>query len=667
MPIRNPQSTIRNCLCATLLLLAAAGSVRAQGTQSGPLRKTDLIRLLASGRPPGNVALMVRRRCLAFTPSPRDRFDLAEAGADKEVLDAMDGCASRAARPGGSAALRLVVPARLRATAGSEVTLTVRLLRGGVPQAGKSLQLRGATAIPGGALQEPGAVTDARGVATFHVLAGMEAGTWSLDVITVGDMPAQATVQLVTAAPTLLAEVFPPVVVVRQGSRTPALVRVVVRGAGGVPVAALPLELRGISAQLGPLPPVPTDGSGMALLPIPAGALRAGGTIGVYARGAQLAGVTARIETPAISDDRTQFIAGMGQRSNVHTTLRQPLLLEVRDTAGVPVGDYAVRFSAVNAALTNAETVTDSTGVARTTVTLGDRAGPVVITATVGRVSRTTNLYATAGPAQTLVVEQSGRPIDSLVLATPVTATVRMVARDAWGNEAILLGQTATVSGTAAGLRNLRGVATAPGTLVLEPRRNGRATLEVSATGEGRRLSARLPLQVTLPGSPGGWVYGARAGGAAFNYGFKSSPTIDGRAGFRTELMVGRDVAPGVRVLGGLGLGVVRAQAGPANVAVGLVQGLVRGEFDLTRNTAVVPVLTLGGGAYRIKSTDQNHIVYHTSLFWLAGAGVDFPLGPSVMGGVRVERQQLYEANSTNANGSVGALTLLELGVRVTP
>jgi hypothetical protein len=667
MTIRNPQSTIRNCLCATLLLIGAAAPLAAQGSPSGPLRKTDLIRLLASGRPPGNVALMVRRRCLAFTPSPRDRFDLAEAGADKELLDAIDGCASRATRPGGSAALRIVAPARLRATAGSEVTLTVRLLRGGVPQAGKSLQLRGATAIPGGMMQEPGAVTDARGAATFRVLAGMESGTWPLEVVAVGDMPAQTTVQLVTAAPTLLADVLPPVVLVRQGSRLPAVVRVMVHGAAGAPVAALPLELRGISAQLGPLPPVQTDGTGMALLPIPPGALRAGGTIGVFARGALLATITARIEAPAISDDRTQFIAGTGQRGNVHTTLRQPLLLEVRDTAGVPVTGYAVRFAATNATLTATETATDSAGVARTTVTLGDRAGAVVITATAGLVSRTTNLYATAGPARTLVVEQNGRAIDSLVLATPVTATVRMVARDAWGNEAILLGQSATVSGTAAALRNLRGVATAPGTLVLEPRRNGRATLEVSATGEGQRLSARVPLQVTLPMAQGGWVYGARAGGAAFHYGFDSAPGVDGRAGFRSELMVGRSVAPGVRVQGGLGLGVVRARAGAASVAVGLIQGLVRGEFELTRNTTVVPVLTLGGGAYRIKSTDQANVVYHTSLFWLVGAGVDYPLGSRVMGGLRLERQQLYEENSKYAKGSVGALTLLEVGVRVTP
>jgi hypothetical protein len=305
--------------------------------------------------------------------------------------------------------------------------------------------------------------------------------------------------------------------------------------------------------------------------------------------------------------------------------------------------------------------------VARTTVTLGDRAGPVAITASVGLVSRTTTLYAAAGPAQTLVVMQDGRPIDSLALATSLPATVRMVARDAWGNEAILTGQTAAVSGAAAALRNLRGVATAPGTLVLEPRRSGRATLEVSAAGEAQRLSARVPVQVTLPVVAGGWVYGARAGGAAFNYGFDSAPGVNGRAGFRTELMVGRDVAPGVRVLGGLGLGVVRAQAGPASVAVGLIQGLVRGEFELTRNSTVVPVVTLGGGGYRLKSTDASNIVYHTSLFWLVGAGIDYPLGSRVMGGLRLERQQLYEANSKYAKGSVGALTLLELGVRVTP
>jgi hypothetical protein len=116
-----------------------------------------------------------------------------------------------------------------------------------------------------------------------------------------------------------------------------------------------------------------------------------------------------------------------------------------------------------------------------------------------------------------------------------------------------------------------------------------------------------------------------------------------------------------------VGLGVLRARAGTASLAVPLFQGLVRGEYELTRNTAAVPVLSLGGGLYRVKSTDPTNRVYHTSLFWLIGAGVDYPLGPRLQGELRLERQQLYEANSSHLNGAVGALTLLEIGVRVHP
>jgi len=473
-----------------------------------------------------------------------------------------------------------------------------------------------------------------------------------------------AAVQLTTvAAPPLAVDVIPGLVRVREGSRVATLVRVLVSDAAGTPVPRVPLELRGVTAQLAALDSVSTDAGGRALFAILPGALRASGTLGVFSRGAQLATIEARLETAAISEDRTQFVAGVGQRGSVHTTLRIPLLLEVRDTAGAPVTGYAVRFTGTNAQVTPAATATDSAGMARVTVTLGDRTGPVVIAAAVGRVTRTVNYFATAGPAQALVLESGGRVIDRIAMATLDPVTLRVVARDAWGNEAQLNGLTASVVGGAARLRNLMGAAAPSGTIVLEPRRAGVATLAVNASG----LSARLPLDVTLPVVRSGWVYGARLGGAAFNYGFKSVPGVDGRPGFRGELLVGRRISPALRVEGGLGLGVLRAQDGAASLAVGLMQGLVRGEYALSQRWGVVPVVSLGGGLYRVKSTDRANVLYHTSIFWLIGAGVDYPLAPRLQGEVRLERQQLYEANSSHVNGSVGALTIFEVGARITP
>ena len=667
MPNRNPHSTIRTATWLALLLaLAAPLPARAQATRG--LRKTDLIRLLTSGRPPGNVALMVRRQCLGFAPSPRDRADLIAAGADTEVLAAIASCTGRSAsvvaRP--TTALRVIVPARVSAAAGSELTIEARLLRGSAAQSGVSLVLRGASAIPGGVAQDPGATTDARGVARFRVLAGSEAGVHTLEVQAVGfeRLPRAAVRLTTTAAPPLLVDVIPGTVVIREGSRVAVLLRVLVRDAVGSPVPGVALQLRGVTAPLQALDTVATDASGRALFAILPGALRASGTLGVFTRGAQVATIEARYETAAIAEDRTQFIAGTPQRGNVHTTLRLPLVLEVRDTAGMPVTGYAVRFSGTNAQVNPAQTATDSAGIARATVTLGDRTGPAVVAASVGRVTKTANYFATPGPAQTLVLEVpgAGHALDQLALSSLAPVTLRAVARDAYGNEALLTGLTASVSG-AARLKNLMGAAAPPGTIVIEPRRTGSGAVTVNASG----LSARLPLAVTLPVVRSGWLYGARAGGAAFNYGFKSIPNVDGRPGLRGELILGRRIVPGVRVEAGLGVGVLGARTGATSVSAALVQGLVRGEYDLTHGTGAVPVVSLGGGFYRVKSTDPQNMLYHTSVFWLIGAGVDYPLAPRVQGELRLERQQLYEANSKYVNGSVGAITLLEIGVRVHP
>jgi hypothetical protein len=166
----------------------------------------------------------------------------------------------------------------------------------------------------------------------------------------------------------------------------------------------------------------------------------------------------------------------------------------------------------------------------------------------------------------------------------------------------------------------------------------------------------------------GPWTYGVRAGGVAFNYGFRGlSSSIAGRPGFRGEVVMGREVAPRLRIQAGLGFGVLGADARSTHLSVGLYQGLVRGEYALTRSDGVVPVVALGTGVYRIKSSDPTTMVYHTSLLYLFGAGIDFPVGPRLYGVMRLERQQLVEANSKYENGAVGALTVLEVGLRVTP
>ena len=84
---------------ALLLLLLAAPPLHSQGGGER-LRKTDLVRLLSGlTLAPDELAALIRRSCLSFTPSGRDRADFVALGADPAVLREIDGCVRRAATP----------------------------------------------------------------------------------------------------------------------------------------------------------------------------------------------------------------------------------------------------------------------------------------------------------------------------------------------------------------------------------------------------------------------------------------------------------------------------------------------------------------------------------------------------------------------------------------
>ncbi len=69
-----------------------------QGGGPASLRKTDLVRLLSgAGMSPVDLSHLVRRNCLTFQPTERDRNDLRMLGADASLLAAVDECARRKA------------------------------------------------------------------------------------------------------------------------------------------------------------------------------------------------------------------------------------------------------------------------------------------------------------------------------------------------------------------------------------------------------------------------------------------------------------------------------------------------------------------------------------------------------------------------------------------
>ena len=80
------------------MILALGVWLMIQGV--APLRKSDLVRLLSgSVMSQQEIAQLVTRNCLTFTPTDRDRADFRLLGAEAPVLAAVDACARRARRP----------------------------------------------------------------------------------------------------------------------------------------------------------------------------------------------------------------------------------------------------------------------------------------------------------------------------------------------------------------------------------------------------------------------------------------------------------------------------------------------------------------------------------------------------------------------------------------
>ena len=63
---------------------------------TAPLRKSDLVRLISGpAMSPLELTQLVRRNCLTFQPTDRDRTDFERLGADRSLLAALDECARR--------------------------------------------------------------------------------------------------------------------------------------------------------------------------------------------------------------------------------------------------------------------------------------------------------------------------------------------------------------------------------------------------------------------------------------------------------------------------------------------------------------------------------------------------------------------------------------------
>jgi hypothetical protein len=405
-PFRTPHSAFRIGIRLALLLLALAP--RPVSAQAEPLRKTDLIRYLSGGSmSTTQIAQLVQRNCVSFSPTTRDRQNLLALGADSIVLNRIDDCLQArrvaaaaasvappatpvatparrpATRPSSSRRPPVVtptppppdddpVPARLvavpmlrrvQAVVGGTANVRVALKRGVTAVSGARLVLRGSGKVAGPGSADAEAETDARGIAEFRFPAGGSAGTARLAVETVSGDPLSeaAGVELTTVLP---------------------------------------------QAPPGPSP------------------------------------------APRPAPDRTGFVQGTGQRGRAGEGASVPLVFEVRDSAGRAMPGLTVGLAVMNGKLAGEPTVvtTDSNGQVSLQVKFGERAGqPTVVTGSVGTIVRQAMLYPGPAAPQQLVVLLDGNAVTGqVVLSKSRTATFRIFSRDVFGNSVPVVGLKAT-------------------------------------------------------------------------------------------------------------------------------------------------------------------------------------------------------------------------------
>ena len=360
---------------------------------------------------------------------------------------------------------------------------------------------------------------------------------------------------------------------------------------------------------------------------------------------------------PVISERLTQFARGVELHGRVGSTLSQALVLEVRDTAGAPVAGLPVTIVTTSGTVTPSAAESDASGVVRVRVTLGERAGPTVVTARVGTLTRTALVHADPGPPEALVVERGDTPVaGSLTLRSRDTVVLRVVARDRYGNRTTVDAFAATSTGRAIALRSA--AADSAAVVVLEPRRSGAGELTLSGSG----LRARLAVDVVLPvTSVRPWGIGARTAWLGSNHPWIALAGLTGISGADFSVFGRRTLAAGLSLALGAGASSLNADRTTGAVSLRLLEASGRAELALVPRATVSPVLSLGAGAYRLESGDNGQTVYHTNVFWSGGIGVDVEVTPSVIVEVRVERQWMRDTNK----GHVATLWPVAAGVRV--
>ncbi|MGH7613887.1 MAG: hypothetical protein ACREMW_07605 [Gemmatimonadales bacterium] len=281
--------------------------------------------------------------------------------------------------------------------------------------------------------------------------------------------------------------------------------------------------------------------------------------------------------------------------------------------------------------------------------------------------------------AAKLVISHNGVPItDWLVIpGVPDSLTLTIVPQDSLGNVVPITGFEIQVWDPM--VLGVLGTEVQASQVVvrLQPRRRGQTTIQIRMSGTRQWVLVGLretvlaisPGQVEQPGveyAPGWrvWTAGARLNLMTYSFDFQGDTTFAGNLGFLAEAYGGLEWSSGFALVGGIGLGGMKADSVGTSVAVSLVELSIRAQYAFMPLNKVRPVVEFGGGMYRARSGTVNQGIWNASFFFLGGAGVDVTFAPKVVGEFRVGNRQQFEWTSSHANGHVASLFYFGAGVR---
>jgi hypothetical protein len=266
-------------------------------------------------------------------------------------------------------------------------------------------------------------------------------------------------------------------------------------------------------------------------------------------------------------------------------------------------------------------------------------------------------------------------------MALPDTVVVTVNPRDSAGNPMAVTGFEVqvwdqTVLGAAGSIvEPTRAIAR------FVPRKRGQTTIQIRSGGlrqwirveVGQTALGVVPLR-NAPGTAtatrsGRSEYssptvGGRVSFAVYEHTFNQQTTFDAKNGFVVEGFAGRDFGYGLVLVGGVGFGLLQADSLTVPVTAHLWQVYFRMDYDFLEGKQVSPVVSVGGGAYRIRTGGEGSGIWNTSLYWMLGAGMDVSLSPKMTIEVRATTQLLEEINSGRLNGHVGNLFVIGAGFR---